>query len=103
METAMARNKTVLPRVLQNEWGVRLPSERYVLTGVPWGLKEEWATEGDDEEEEDLLEGMQGIETVDGGGMEGMENGEEEGNEEGGNIDDVFGVDAEFNEEAMEE
>ncbi|PMD12223.1 hypothetical protein NA56DRAFT_741651 [Hyaloscypha hepaticicola] len=35
---AQQRNNVTLPRVLRNEWGVWLPSERFVLTGVPWGL-----------------------------------------------------------------
>jgi transcription initiation factor TFIID subunit 9B len=43
--------------VLQNEWGVRLPSERFVLTGVPWGLKGEWVV---DEEEATLGDGVGG-------------------------------------------
>jgi len=29
---AQQRNKVMLPRVPRNEWGVRLPSERFVLT-----------------------------------------------------------------------
>jgi transcription initiation factor TFIID subunit 9B len=40
--TAQQRNNVTLLRVLQNEWGVRLQSERFVLTGVPWTLKSEW-------------------------------------------------------------
>src|SRR5208282_2851331 len=59
LETAQARNKVALPRVLQNEWGVRLPSERFVLTGVPWGLKGEWVQE---EDEAPQGEGMEGVE-----------------------------------------
>lgn len=100
LETAQIRNKIALPRVLQHEWGVRLPSERFVLTGVPWGLKDEWQTEEDGEEDV-----MQGLETVEGGALDGIENTEEEGNEEGGNIDDIFGIGTEGNddEDAMEE
>ena len=100
LETAQIRNKIALPRVLQHEWGVRLPSERFVLTGVPWGLKDEWQTEDNGDED-----GMEGLETIEGGGLEGMENTEEEGNEEGGNIDDIFGIGTETNdgEDAMEE
>jgi len=81
LETAHARNKVALPRVLQNEWGVRLPSERFVLTGVPWGLKEEWATEN----EEETGDGMEGVETTEDQGAEG--------GEEGGTMDDIFGGD----------
>jgi len=81
LETAHARNKVALPRVLQNEWGVRLPSERFVLTGVPWGLKEEWETEN----EEETGDGMEGVETTEDQGAEG--------GEEGGTMDDIFGGD----------
>lgn len=85
LETARARNKIALPRVLQNEWGVRLPSERFVLSGVPWGLKGEWVEAADDDEEEigDLMEGIQN--TVEEG-MEGGEEGE-------GTMEDLFGGD----------
>lgn len=86
LETAQARNKVALPRVLQNEWGVRLPSERFVLTGVPWGLKEEWETE----DEESIAEAMEGVE-----GVEGVEATEDQGNEElegEGTMDDIFGT-----------
>ncbi|KAH8648064.1 transcription initiation factor IID, 31kD subunit-domain-containing protein [Tricladium varicosporioides] len=80
LETAQTRNKVALPRVLQNEWGVRLPSERFVMSGVPWGLKGEWVTE--DDEDTDMMEGI-----------EMQEPGVEEG-EEGGTMEDLFGGDA---------
>ncbi|KAI1771153.1 TFIID-31kDa-domain-containing protein [Hypoxylon cercidicola] len=60
-ELARERNRTVLPRILANEWGVRLPNERFVLSGQAWSLKESW-DEGDDgyseeeEEEEDMAD-----------------------------------------------
>ncbi|KAH6669470.1 transcription initiation factor IID, 31kD subunit-domain-containing protein [Halenospora varia] len=80
LETAQVRNKVALPRVLQNEWGVRLPSERFVMSGVPWGLKGEWVTE--DDEDTDMMEGV-----------ETQEPGVEEG-EEGGTMEDLFGGEA---------
>ncbi|KAH8597477.1 transcription initiation factor IID, 31kD subunit-domain-containing protein [Bisporella sp. PMI_857] len=95
LETAQGRNKQALPRVLAHEWGVRLPSERFVLTGVPWGLKEEWATEGDEDEVGDTMLGIEG-----GTAAEGAE--EEEGNVEGGVMEDIFGVEG-ADEDAMEE
>jgi transcription initiation factor TFIID subunit 9B len=79
LETAQNRNKTALPRVLQNEWGVRLPSERFVLTGVPWGLKDEWPSE----EVENGGESMEGVETIEEQGVEDAE---------GGTMDDIFGT-----------
>lgn len=81
LEQAAQKNKVALPRVLQNEWGVRLPSERFVLTGVPWGLMEEW--------EELDVDGMSGD------GMEGVEMRDELGVDEGegGQMEDIFGAD----------
>jgi transcription initiation factor TFIID subunit 9B len=90
LETAQLRNKVALPRVLQNEWGVRLPSERFVLSGVPWGLKGEWVQEED--------------EAPQGEGMEGVEMGEDvEGGEEGGTMEDLFGGDEDQDMEDKEE
>ncbi|KAL5314428.1 hypothetical protein ACEPPN_017068 [Leptodophora sp. 'Broadleaf-Isolate-01'] len=67
---AQQRNEVTLPRVLRNEWGVRLPSEKFVLTGVPWGLKGEWGVDDED--------------AMQGDGMEGVE---------GGTMEDLFGGD----------
>jgi transcription initiation factor TFIID subunit 9B len=87
IEVAQQRNKVALPRVLQNEWGVRLPSERFVLTGVPWGLKGEWVQE-DEETQGDTMEGVE----IEGEGVEG--------GEEGGTMEDLFGEqDQEMREE----
>lgn len=94
MEVAAERNKIALPRVGQTEWGVRLPAEKFVLTGVPWGLKEEWEGEssGDEKEKE-----------KDGGGDVEMKDQEESmfGDDvEGGTMEEAFGyvddVDAEM-------
>lgn len=80
MENAQARNKVALPRVLQNEWGVRLPSERFVLTGVPWGLKGEWVVDQEIEE----ADGMEGLEMA--------ERTVEEAEAEEGDMEDLFGA-----------
>ncbi|OAA46897.1 Transcription factor TAFII-31 [Metarhizium rileyi] len=86
-ELARERNKVVLPRIVPNEWGVRLPSERFVLSGTSWGLREMWDEAGEDDEEEEqggnAMEGIEGPEPEDVGG-EGVE---------GGTVDDVFGDD----------
>jgi len=80
LELAQQRNKVALPRVLQNEWGIRLPSERFVLTGVPWGLKGEWVEE--EETQGDSMEGVemeeQGVEAEEGGTMEDLFGGDED-------------------------
>ncbi|OTA98907.1 hypothetical protein M426DRAFT_325616 [Hypoxylon sp. CI-4A] len=52
-ELARERNKVALPRVMMNEWGVRLPNERFVLSGTAWGLKEHWEGEGGAGSDED--------------------------------------------------
>ncbi|QSZ37494.1 hypothetical protein DSL72_008592 [Monilinia vaccinii-corymbosi] len=104
LETAQARNKIALPRVLQNEWGVRLPAERFVLTGVPWGLKDEWV-EDDEEMEEEEGEG-EGEEPV-GESMDGVIATEEEnlaGDEEGtGDMNDLFGTGGDMDEDMDKE
>ncbi|KAI1495423.1 transcription initiation factor IID, 31kD subunit-domain-containing protein [Biscogniauxia marginata] len=94
-ELARERNKIALPRVLANEWGVRLPNERFVLSGVGWGLRDQWAEDGADSDED---------EDEDGGGadtMEGLESsaaqknkdGAGEGGDEGGGLDELLGDD----------
>lgn len=95
-ELARDRNKVALPKIVPNEWGVRLPSERFVLSGTSWGLKDVWDEIGDDDEDGqqadrgDAMEGIEGPAPEDevGDGVEG------------GTVDDVFGddVDAEMAE-----
>ncbi|OHE93528.1 transcription initiation factor TFIID subunit 9 [Colletotrichum orchidophilum] len=97
-ELARERNKTALPKVAQNEWGLRLPSERFVLSGVSWGLKDVWEEAGIDEDE-----GEDDEDDAPGGGdgaMEGVEATNATADEdiggdgvEGGTMEDVFGKD----------
>ena len=68
--------------------GVKLPSEKYCLTGVGWGLKEEWDSEG---EEEVGGEGGDVDMTVQVDGPKGEQ---DEGlDDEMGAMEDVFGED----------
>ncbi|KAF2796512.1 TFIID-31kDa-domain-containing protein [Melanomma pulvis-pyrius CBS 109.77] len=60
MEIAGDRNRIALPRV-EREFGVRLPPERYCFTGVGWGVKEAWESEGEEEEGMDLGGGGSGV------------------------------------------
>ncbi|KXH51079.1 transcription initiation factor TFIID subunit 9 [Colletotrichum salicis] len=102
-ELARERNKTALPKVAQNEWGLRLPSERFVLSGVSWGLKEAWEEAGmDDDEDEDDEDGgaAAGPGAGGDGAMEGVEATNATADEdiggdgvEGGTMEDVFGKD----------
>ncbi|KAK2025299.1 TFIID-31kDa-domain-containing protein [Colletotrichum zoysiae] len=96
-ELARERNKTALPKVAQNEWGLRLPSERFVLSGVSWGLKDVWEEAGIDEDEDSEADaGAAGGD----GAMEGVEATNTTADEdiggdgvEGGTMEDVFGKD----------
>ena len=48
LETAQERNRVALPPVAR-DGGMRLPPEKYVLSGVGFGLREEWESEGEEE------------------------------------------------------
>ncbi|KAL5334893.1 transcription initiation factor IID, 31kD subunit-domain-containing protein [Aspergillus crustosus] len=67
--------------------GMRLPPERFCLTGTAWNLKDEWDSEG----EEEILLGEEKGE----GGVMGLGGEEGEGDEdEDGRMEDIFGEDA---------
>lgn len=89
-ELARERNKVALPKIVPSEWGVRLPSERFVLSGTSWGLKDMWEEVDDGEPGGDAMEGIEGPDPEDIGG-DGVE---------GGTVEDMFGedVDAEMAE-----
>jgi transcription initiation factor TFIID subunit 9B len=89
LETAQKRNAVQLPRVLTHEWGVRLPGERFVQTGVPWGIKGEWVAT-DDEDSGDTV--MGGVDVPEEQGVEGGEEGE-------GTMEDLFGGDADMDKD----
>lgn len=78
-DLARERNKVALPRVLPNEWGVRLPNERFVLDGVGWGLRDQWEDGGDDDSEDEDMDGDGSTQRKDGGGAAGGETQEGEG------------------------
>ncbi|KAL2154267.1 hypothetical protein VTH82DRAFT_2943 [Thermothelomyces myriococcoides] len=113
MELARERNKIALPRVMPSEWGVRLPGERFVLSGVSWGLRDVWAAQegfegssssssSSDDEDAQMADGPNGS----GGGAgtgDGGDAMEVEGEDvEGGTIGDVFGDDGLEDEEMAE-
>lgn len=57
MELAQEKNRIALPS-LGKDIGIRLPPERYCLTGVGWALKDDWDSEGE-------VDGNSGDETRD--------------------------------------
>ncbi|KAG5980313.1 hypothetical protein E4U55_004161 [Claviceps digitariae] len=101
-ELARERNKIALPRIVPNEWGIRLPSERFVLSGTSWGLKDMWDEDAHDDDDHDHDHNNNATADAnnalpDGDAMEGIEGPEPEdvGGEdvEGGTVEDVFGED----------
>lgn len=93
LDQAAERNRVRLPAI-EKGFGMQLPPERFVLTGTPWGLKDEWDSDGeDDADDEDVTGGEDGDRKPNGivkddermGGMD-----EEDGEE---NFEDVFGED----------
>lgn len=70
LEIARERNKVALPRVTANDWGVRLPNEKFVLSGSNWGLKEVWEGSADGEEDSSIGDenGDQQMEDIMGSG-----------------------------------
>jgi transcription initiation factor TFIID subunit 9B len=90
LEQASERNRVALPKV-ERGYGVQLPPEKYCLTGVGWGLREEWDSEDDEEEVSRQANGVGGAGKEDErmGGLDGaMEDEDEEG---AGRMEDVFG------------
>ena len=86
-EIAQERNRVALPLV-NKDWGLRLPPEQYCLTGVGWGLREEWDSEGDEGVQGDGGEDTVMLESaVD---AEGEGDGEEDDNDR---MEDIFGED----------
>ena len=77
LELAAERNRIALPKP-EKEFGIRLPPERYCLTGVEWQMKEEWDEEHDEEDDDD---GGDEMGTGQGGGVD-AEMGEAGGEEE---------------------
>lgn len=70
--------------------GVKLPHEKYCLTGTGWGLKDEWDSEGEETAEEDEAEQEAEPEDL---LMEDRQGGEEDDEEGLGTMEDVFGPD----------
>lgn len=101
LEMAAERNRVALPGVSRGGdsagggvlmGGMRLPPERFCLTGSGWDLKSEWESEGEEEiEMEDAPGGAGGAGEGPTGG-EGEEH-DDEDEEGGGRMEDIFGED----------
>ncbi|KAI3222741.1 hypothetical protein DTO012A9_9947 [Penicillium roqueforti] len=73
---------------------MRLPPERFCLTGMGWDLKEEWDSEG---EEDEVLDVMHQPGTGKGFGGDGAEDNEDEDDNDG-KMEDLFGEDTTMGE-----
>lgn len=90
MEQAAERNRIALPRI-DRPYGLALPPEKYCLTGVGWGLQDEWDSEEDvPAEGEGRTATNAEKEDEKMGGVEDEEGEDEEG---AGRMEDVFGAD----------
>ncbi|KXG50617.1 Histone-fold [Penicillium griseofulvum] len=113
MEVASERNRIALPGVSRgfdpaagangavpaaNQsvviGGMRLPPERFCLTGMGWNMKDEWDSEG---EEDDLPDVMQQPGAGKGVGGDGAEDNQDEDDNDG-KMEDIFGEDTTMGE-----
>ncbi|KAI1981989.1 Transcription initiation factor TFIID subunit 9 [Ophidiomyces ophidiicola] len=103
MDIAAERNRIMLPGVSRGSegsttntsapgvimGGMRLPPERFCQTGVGWGLKEEWESEGEEEMEVDAAgQQVAPVSTA------AKEEGGAEDDDVDGKMEDIFGEDA---------
>ena len=88
-EIAAEKNRVALPPIAP-DWTLRLPPERYTLTGASFGLKDEWDSEGEEDVAEGSSEAVDQIMTEEREGDEGDEKMEEDffGDSFGGDNDD---------------
>lgn len=92
-EVAAEKNKIALPAV-GGEGPLKLPNERFVFSGVGFGLRDEWESEGEEDVdgggglmvERDLVMGDDG-----GRGINGDEEKEEADEDEDERMEDLFG------------
>ncbi|KAJ5774738.1 Histone-fold [Penicillium paradoxum] len=75
--------------------GMRLPPERFCLTGLGWDLKDEWDSEGEEEDMPDVMQQPGAGRGGDGTG-DGEEGGDEDDND--GKMEDIFGEDTTMGE-----
>jgi transcription initiation factor TFIID subunit 9B len=76
--------------------GMRLPPERFCLTGKAWDMKDEWDSEGEEEEMPDVMQQPGAGRGVGGDGADDNEGGDEDDND--GKMEDIFGEDTTMGE-----
>ncbi|WEW54846.1 Transcription initiation factor TFIID subunit 9 [Emydomyces testavorans] len=105
MDVAAERNRILLPGIFRGGeggasnvaapgvmmGGMRLPPERFCQTGVGWGLREEWESEGEEEMEADAA-GQQ-VAPTNAAAIGDGEGGAEDDDVDG-KMEDIFGEDA---------
>ncbi|KAA8651624.1 hypothetical protein EYZ11_004897 [Aspergillus tanneri] len=78
--------------------GMRLPPERFCLTGVGWNMKDEWESEGEEEGEGEGEGAAKGGDTMGlAAGQDGEDEDEDEDGEDG-KMEDIFGEDTAMGE-----
>lgn len=82
--TTTVTGNDALANAIRNS-GLKLPPERYCLSGQGWGLKEEWVSEGEEEVEDGVGAGAAAAERIVNGANEDGEEDEDE------RMEDVFG------------
>ena len=107
LERATETNKTRLPPVAQQgpKFGIRLPHERFLLTGRSWDLNAQWELEDADDEDEDGPDSTLRQPALANGEQDDEEMGEDDAAEGGDDgFEQVFGEDQEEEEDSkMEE
>lgn len=78
--------------------GMRLPPERFCLTGSGWTMREEWESEGEEEVPDEMDRGGTGEEGAPAAGREGERFEDDEDEDEDGKMEDVFGEDTNMGE-----
>lgn len=78
--------------------GMRLPPERFCLTGTGWNMKDEWESEGEEEVEVSAGAGAGGAGAGAGDAQKQEEEGEDDEGGEDGKMEDVFGEDTAMGE-----
>jgi len=74
--------------------GIKLPHEKYCLTGIGWGLKDEWDSEGEESMDDEQAAQAHDAADADMMQMDGADDGGLGEDEEGlGEMEDVFGPD----------